>query len=131
MDLEAAYKQLLVSKASSWAAVIKVWDPQSRSDKMFISDVLPFGGTASVFGFNRFSRALCRLGARLFLLAWSNFFDDFPHLDLFASSEDSWRTSESFLELLGWSYSKASDKRLGFSDKLDALGVTFDFARTP
>ncbi len=33
---------------------------------MYATDVLPFGASAVVFGFNRFPRAICRIGIRLF-----------------------------------------------------------------
>ena len=101
LDLESAYKQLLVAQGSAWASVIQVYNTDLKKKELYLTEVLPFGASASVFGFNRFSRALCRIGIRLFGLLWTYFFDDYPHLDLEVLKEDSLKTSEDLLTLLG------------------------------
>ena len=60
LDLESACKQLLVSKASLWASVLKIRNGDTCKDELYISEVLPFGASAAVFGFNRYARALPR-----------------------------------------------------------------------
>ena len=63
-DLKKAYRQLAVSDKDSRYAWISVWDPTSGGPKLFNMKALPFGGTASVASFLRFSRALKELGVR-------------------------------------------------------------------
>jgi hypothetical protein len=128
LDLEAAYKQLLVSESSRWAAVIRIWNADAKEDQLYVSEVLPFGASASVYGFNRYARALRKVGTRLFHLAWTNYFDDYPHLDIEVAAESSHETAEKMLRLVGWRFSEKPAKRLGFAAKFDALGVTVDLS---
>ena len=93
LDLEAAYKQLVVSRRSAWASVIAVTRPSDGERLLYFSEALGFGAAAAAYGFNRFSRALCRIGCRLFKLVWTSFFDDFPHLDLSAMGSHSQDTA--------------------------------------
>ena len=126
LDLEAAYKQLLVRESSLWCSALQVRRP-SGSNAYFISQVLPFGASASVYAFNRVSRALHCVGTRLFSLVWSNYYDDFPQLDVAMAGEDATTTAEGLMDLLGWRYSKKENKRLPMSLSFSALGVVFDF----
>ena len=50
LDLDSAYKQIMVAKSSLWASVIVVEDPDGRPS-LFISHVLPFGATSAVYAF--------------------------------------------------------------------------------
>ena len=81
MDLDAAYKQMLVAKPSLWTSVLAIEDIEGNK-RLFLSRVLPFGASASVYGFNRVVRALHCIGERLFGLVWCNYYDDYPQLDL-------------------------------------------------
>ena len=65
LDLEAAYKQVLVARSSLWANVLAVTD-SSGVKRFFLGHVLPFGASAAVFGFNRIARAILTIGSRLF-----------------------------------------------------------------
>ena len=65
LDLEAAYKQVLVARSSLWANVLAVTD-SSGVKRFFLGHVLPFGASAAVFGFNRIARAILSIGSRLF-----------------------------------------------------------------
>ena len=86
LDLDSAYKQILTSKASLWCSVLAIENPAGYK-KLFISNVLPFGASASVYGFNRLARALHTIGERIFGLVWSNYYDDYPQLDVESSGE--------------------------------------------
>ena len=114
---------MLVSSSRSWASVLRIYDPDEREVQRYVTNVLPFGATAAVFGFNRFARALCIVGVRVFKLLWVSFFDDLPHLAPVADSIHAERTSEAFLELVGWRYSKEEKKRRPFNRVFTALGV--------
>ena len=78
LDLDAAYKQMLTSKSSLWCSVLAIEDEQ-QSKQLFVSHVLPFGSSASVYAFNRISRACHTIVVRLFGLVWNNYYDDFPN----------------------------------------------------
>ena len=129
LDLEAAYKQMLVSEKSLWASVLSVDDPDGKQ-KLFISHVLPFGASASVYAFNKMAKALHVVGMRLFGLVWSQYYDDYPQLDLAKSGDSGQRTAERFLDLVGWQYSCKTSKRRSASRVFDVLGVTFDFSHS-
>ena len=128
LDLESAYKQLLTAKASLWCSVLAVEEPSSGGKKLFVSNVIPFGSSSSVFGFNRLSRCIFLIGLRIFGLVWCNFYDDYPQLDIGASGDNSQLCAERLLALLGWKVSFKPTKRAPFADRFDALGVTFDFS---
>ena len=75
LELEAAYKQMLVRESSMWASVLMIPNPSGGS-QFFASKVLPFGASASVYSFNRIAKAVHMVGIRLFSLIWTNYFDD-------------------------------------------------------
>lgn len=129
LDLDAAYKQMLTSKSSLWASVLAIDKPGSTKN-LFISNVIPFGASASVYSFNRAARAIHMIGERLFSLVWSNYYDDYPQIDLKVCNNAAQVTAERLLDLLGWQYSVKPAKRQQMCEKFDALGVTFDFAKT-
>ena len=55
LDLESAYKQLLVAQASYWASAISVYNADLKCDELYSTEVLPFEASAAVYGFNRFA----------------------------------------------------------------------------
>lgn len=127
LDLEAAYKQMLVRASSLWTSVLLV--PDGRGGKgYFISQVLPFGASASVFAFNRVARAIHCIGVRLFGLMWLNYYDDFPQVDLCCAADAAMVTAEGLLDLLGWKFSQKESKRAPMATKFSALGVDFDLS---
>eukprot|EP00435_Cladocopium_sp_Y103_P019275 s793_g4.t1 len=127
LDLEAAYKQLLVRESSLWCSVLLVAKP-GGDPAYFLSQVLPFGCSSAVYAFNRVSRAIHTIGVRLFGLIWCNYYVDFPQLDLQASGDHAMETAERLMDLLGWRYSLKPAKRLSMSTSFAALGVVFDLS---
>ena len=128
LDLKSAYKQLLIHRTSEWAAVVAVTDPEDMAKKLFRLNALPFGASAAVLGFNRFARAMRKIGTRLFGLVWTNFFDDYPQLALEKQGDGPWRVAEGSLELLGWTVSSTEAKAKRFDKEFDALGVRVDLS---
>jgi hypothetical protein len=47
LDLQAAYKQLLVCKSSEWASSIRVFNAEARVDQTYLAVALPFGASAA------------------------------------------------------------------------------------
>ena len=133
LDLESAYKQFLIRQSSAWASVLLVDGPEgtdgASSKRLFRSEALPFGASASVYGFNRFARAIQRIGTRLFFLVWTNFFDDYPQLDIEAMGRDSKDTAERLIELLGLRVSQCEKKRMDFAQEFIALGVVVEMTK--
>lgn len=127
LDLEAAYKQMMVAPSSLWSSVLAIEAPNGKKE-LFISRALPFGASAAVYAFNRVARALQLIGERLFSLIWTNYFDDYPQLDILPSGNSAQLCAERLLSLLGWNYSCKPSKRLPIAQQFDALGVTFDFS---
>lgn len=130
LDLEAAYKQLLVKESSLWASVLAVPDDQGVQ-RFFVSHVLPFGASSAVYHFNMMARSLHIIGVRLFGLIWENYYDDYPQLDLAKCGGSSQHVAEEMLALLGWRFSVKESKRLPMSDTFTALGVEFGLSRCP
>ena len=127
VDLSAAYRQLGVSPSSKWVSYIAVYDPESRSPKIFSMKALPFGASRSVYAFLRTAHSLWWLGCKVLKLTWSNFFDDFITLAKEQESEFVSVIVLQFFKLLGWAVSDG-DKDLPFSSVFKALGVQIDWS---
>lgn len=122
-DLKSAYRQLPVSTSSKWCSSVAVYDPNQRCMKFFVADALPFGATASVYAFLRASKAIWEIGARMFRLCWTSYFDDFSVLTPRTSSSSSSASVKLLFSALGWE--SAVDKEKGGSQALESLGVHF------
>ena len=77
VDLSAAYRQLGISPSSHWVSFIAVFDPVTRSPKIYAMRALPFGASKSVYSFLRVAHSMWWLGVKALKLLWSSFFDDF------------------------------------------------------
>ena len=121
LDLEAAYKQMLVRESSLWTSVLLVPDGQGGK-AYFVSQVLPFGASASVYAFNRVSRGIHCIGARLFGLIWLHYYDDYPQSDLCCAANAAMSTAEELLDLLGWKFSQKETKRAPMATKFQLWG---------
>ena len=126
LDLQDAYKQLARKPSDSRFSIIAVFDEDAGTFVYYEAVALPFGACASVFGFNRMARALRKILSRLFSLVLTNFFDDFPQLELRQLQRSALLTAEGVLKTLGWSVSQKAGKRLDFDGEFTALGVIVD-----
>jgi hypothetical protein len=128
-DLKAAYKQLFVHPSDWWAANVVVYNPEISAPCIFAERTLPFGATASVLHFNRFSRLLWAIGSKKLRIPWVNFYDDYPTVcsSLVSSSVQS--AVQLFLKLLGWNFVDDPVKDRPFSELFVALGIVFDISR--
>jgi hypothetical protein len=128
LDLEAAYKQLTVACSSAWASVIVVFSPVHNQPLLYALEALPFGASAAVFFFNRFARCQWFIGVKALALLWTNFYDDFPHVDLQLQAASSHETSIRLFDLLGWRVSLSEKKNKPMCQSFVILGVVFDFS---
>jgi hypothetical protein len=129
LDLKKAYKQWAVAQDHLWASVITVWNPVEKRPVAMIQCTLPFGAKASVFFFNRLSRLLRLILARLLKLLVLCFYDDFPFFEPMNTSRLARRVSECVLAALGWDYCDDPAKSFPFAETFTALGVVFDLSR--
>ena len=87
---------------------------------------MPFGAAASVFAFNKVSRAIWSILVRKFMLYCTVFYDDFPvvaHKDL---SDLTTGLLNCFLDLLGWAHATTGKKATPFDSLMTVLGVQHD-----
>ena len=126
LDLTKAYRQLAIKESSRWCAVVAVWNPQKAKPELFAATAMLFGGAAAVYSFNRSSRSLWYLGAKLLRLNWLNFFDDFPMVEPALGCEVSHHAAQAMLRLLGWGFAEGDAKNLAYSPCFETLGAAFD-----
>ena len=84
---------------------------------------LPFGARASVYAFNRLSRGLWFLMAKLCHVILGCFYDDFPIVEPCISGVLATQSVQHLLEALGWLYAKDPSKDKPFSEEFDVVGV--------
>ena len=123
VDLKAAYKQLPLSPLDHRLCVVSVRRPLDRQVVGYVSKTLPFGAAASVTAFNRVARLLQRILQEARIMA-SNYFDDYPILEMTALASSCDKTVHNILSLLGFEW--ASDKEEDFAQSASLLGVTLD-----
>ena len=123
LDLAHAYKQIGCSSKTMWASIVQTYDPETERDAYFISASLMFGSTASVYSFNRISRALWFLMARYLNIISINFYDDYPMIEPATTAKLARTVSETFFKILGWDIAEGQ-KSLPFSHTFDALGIS-------
>ena len=125
IDLSSAYRQLGVSPHSRWVSYIAVYDPSSKSAKIYSMKALPFGASRSVYSLLRVAHSLWWLGCVSLKFPWSSFFDDFITLCRRCEVASMEIATEQFFRLLGWMVSEG-DKSLPFASSFKALGVEID-----
>ena len=121
-DLASAYRQMIVSETSAWAAYIAVYNPDTDRAEIYQMKALPFGATKSVYSFLRVAHSLWYLGAKGLGLIWSSYFDDFICLSRETCATIVSGCVQTFFDLLGWKVS-GGDKDLPFNSIFKALGV--------
>eukprot|EP00971_Amphidinium_carterae_P307191 6105257-Amphidinium_carterae.1 len=132
LDLEAAYKQCPVNPEHLPFVVIALDEPTSTGSstagmmRLFLSDALPFGSTASVLQFNRLSAALKSILTKLLGLTVSFFYDDYVQVEPAVSSSSAHFLIESACDILGIQFSRKHAKRHAFAAEFTALGVKFE-----
>ncbi|CAE7340979.1 unnamed protein product [Symbiodinium sp. CCMP2456] len=116
-DLSKAYKQVPVLEESLKYAVIAM-PGRDRQWTFYLARGLPFGGSGSVFAFNKISRALWHIAVEKLRLVTSVFVDDFPTPDLMQTSSSASDSFSRLLTALGWTHVANKEGR---SDRIQAL----------
>ena len=130
VDLSKAYKQVGILPSSVRHSVLGV-RKACGSWAFFISRSLPFGASASVFAFNKLTRALWAILVRKFNVLASVFYDDFPVVEYSEMCNGTTILLHTLLDLLGWQHAVASKKASPFSSIMAVLGVEFDLSTIP
>ena len=127
-DLSKAYKQIAVSKGSLQHAVLGARSAEGKWH-LYTSQSLPFGSIASVYAFNKSARALQHLLLEDFSITTTNYFDDFPTVDLEVSGDITTGIVSQVFQILGWKHAVAGKKAKPFSKTFGALGVEYNLER--
>eukprot|EP00435_Cladocopium_sp_Y103_P063804 s675_g25.t1 len=80
-DMRQAYRQIPLLDSQTSLAITAIWDPATRSAKLYEMYGQPFGAGHSVPNFYRTAEWLCRLIVRAFKVIMDHFFDDFYYVD--------------------------------------------------
>ena len=129
LDLAKAYKQNPVSSEARPFGVLVLREPASGNARFVITRSLPFGACASVFAFNRISRALWFLAVKLCGIIGGCFYDDYPLFEPSITAPLASSSVEHLLDCLGWVYSNDPAKSRPFEPECDILGVRVDVSR--
>ena len=124
VDLSKAYKQVAIHSSSLIHGVLGYPTGEDRW-KLFTTSSLPFGACASVFAFNKISRALWHLLTHKFGLLAAVFYDDYPCFEIQPLANLTTKTLDGFFSALGWRHAVVGKKATDFSSTFVALGVQY------
>ena len=128
-DHEGAYRQIPIPVEDQPLTVVVFCDPATGEHVYFYHTALPFGATASVYGYNRVARAVVFLARKLLDIPVDSYFDDFWGVD---SAEGVWNGFHAFgelNELLGFAIKKKKD--VPPTDEGVLLGIAIQIAKLP
>ena len=117
LDLTAAYKQLAVSPSQGFVRVMVAYDPVRSKRAFFVFNALPFGATGSVYSFNRVAKSLWHIMVSLGGVWATQYYDDFPNIELQRLADNSRSFMEFILEALGWRFASEGPKLSGYRTK--------------
>eukprot|EP00971_Amphidinium_carterae_P032524 640472-Amphidinium_carterae.1 len=129
IDLEAAFRQLPLSRASAAASALCYYSTEANAPRFICMTALPFGSVASVAYFLRYARAVWALGVKLLWASWASFFDDYMLLEFGGLQENVLESILLMLKILG--IPVATDKLHSLSDSFIALGVQINLLCGP
>ena len=130
LDLTAAYKQLAVSRDQGFVPVLTAYDPNRKVPAFFVINALPFGATSSVYGFNRVAKSLWRIMVSLGAVWTTQYFDDFPNVEMSDLASNPRSFMEFILHALGWKYAMEGKKAEAHNSSFKVLGVELDLSRS-
>ncbi len=128
-DHEGAYRQIPIPDEDQPLTVVVFCDPATGEHVFFYHTALPFGATASVYGYNRISRAVTFLARKLLDIPVDSYFDDFWCVDRADLAARSFDAFERLNVLLGFQIKTSKDVHPTSSGAL--LGIEVDIATLP
>ena len=125
MILRGAYTQLASKPEHAFAAVVSMLNDRME-EVVFIASTLLFGQTSAVYNFNRVSKLLDAIAAKMAMLLTTCYYDDFPCVGCAPLADSAERTFKDMLNILGIQASEDSDKDKPFDQIFEPLGVDVD-----
>ena len=129
LDLTSAYKQLAVDPTMGFVGTLVTYDPEKQCRAFFIMNSLPFGAASSVYAFNRVAKSLWFLMVRLGSVWTTQYFDDFPNIEMESLASRSRGFMEFLLNAVGWRFAGTGKKAPPFSQTFKVLGVEVDLSQ--
>ena len=127
LDLKSAYKQLAVSPDQNFVRALVAYDPVLKRPAFFIINALPFGATSSVYSFNRVAKSLWRIMVALGGVWATQYYDDYPNVELSCIAQNSRAFMEFILQVLGWRFASEGKKAEPHGESFRVLGVEISF----
>ncbi|CAK0828484.1 unnamed protein product, partial [Prorocentrum cordatum] len=128
LDLSKAYKQLAKRPEHRRYSVVTSWSTSRRRVEFRLAYSLLFGETGAAFRANRFFRPLEWIFCKLFRVAVTNYFDDYPHLEPEVLAAGGHATALEVLRLLGWPPKEERPEDRVPRPVFSALGAHFDMS---
>ena len=128
LDLSKAYRQVAIHPDSRKHAVLGFPDLKG-SWQYYLARSLPFGASASVFGFNKIALAILHILVVKFLALATDFYDDYTLLEFQPGASLLDKISMRLLAILGWTFAKEGKKFVPFGASVIFLGVSLDLTR--
>ena len=110
LDLTAAYKQVAVNPMQGCVRAMVAYDPIRSRPAFFVFKALPFGATGSVYSFNRVAKSLWHVLVSLGAVWTTQYYDDFPNIELQCLADNSRAFMEFILDALGWRFASEGRK---------------------
>ena len=127
LDLKSAYKQLAVSPDQNFVRALVAYNPVLRRPAFFIINALPFGATSSVYSFNRVAKSLWHIMVSLGGVWATQYYDDYPNVELASIAQNSRAFMEFILQVLGWRFASEGKKAEPHGESFRVLGVEISF----
>ena len=128
LDLSKAYRQVAIHPDSQKHAVLG-FPGKGGSWQYYLARSLPFGASASVFGFNKIALAVLHILVVKFMALATDFYDDYTLFEFQPAAGLLDKAAMRLLSILGWSYAKEGKKFVPFGSTVVFLGVTLDLTR--
>ena len=125
LDLSKAYRQVAIHPDSRKHAVLG-FPTVKGSWLYYLSLSLPFGASASVFGFNKIALAVLHILVAKFRALATDFYDDYTLFEFKPAASLLDKIAMRLLALLGWSFATEGKKFVSFSPVVISLGVSLD-----
>ena len=130
LDLKSAYKQLAVNPSQGFVRVMVAYDPVKSRPAFFIFNALPFGATGSVYSFNRVAKSLWHIMVSLGGVWATQYYDDYPSVELRSLADNSRAFMEFILDALGWRFASEGKKAEPPFPSFKVLGVVMDMSQS-
>eukprot|EP00435_Cladocopium_sp_Y103_P001353 s5288_g1.t1 len=127
VDLSKAYKQVAIAEESLKHGVLG-YKKDDGEWRLYTTQSLPFGASASVFAFNKISRAIWHLLVHGLHILTCVFYDDFPCFEVEPLTPLTARVLDTFFNILGWKHAVTGKKATDFSLEMQALGIQYNLA---